>query len=83
MPSDAIAILQVDIEGYEYILFAGLMDELADESLPLVIHFERKVMLYADKRNGTTTRVAGLIELLRKRGYAVYDDGEDLLALRI
>jgi len=46
IPANTIAILQVDIEGYEYILLNGLINELLDNAaLPPVIHFEHKVRL--------------------------------------
>ena len=50
IPADTIAILQVDIEGYEYMLLTGLIHELLDDAaLPPVIHFEHKVMQVYDK----------------------------------
>lgn len=78
-----IAILQVDVEGYEYMLLPGLLNELPDHMLPLVIHFEHKVMRHKDQKNGTTTRAADVNELLRKYGYVLYDQDYDYLALRV
>eukprot|EP00544_Gedaniella_sp_CCMP2646_P013105 CAMPEP_0202500128 /NCGR_PEP_ID=MMETSP1361-20130828/32038_1 /ASSEMBLY_ACC=CAM_ASM_000849 /TAXON_ID=210615 /ORGANISM="Staurosira complex sp., Strain CCMP2646" /LENGTH=361 /DNA_ID=CAMNT_0049132493 /DNA_START=29 /DNA_END=1114 /DNA_ORIENTATION=- len=81
LPSSNIAMLQLDVEGYEYEIISGLLDDLDDHSLPPVIHFENKVMREQDiKKNGTTALDANTF--LRSRGYILYDRGEDTLALR-
>ena len=45
-----IAMLQIDIEGFEYLLVDGLIQEMPDHSLPLLIHYEHKVMKDRDIR---------------------------------
>ena len=84
-----IGLLQIDVEGYEVFLLQSLMDEILDEDdLPsLVIHFEKKVMLDQDVTNRAGRKVNGTkiettFNLLRKRGYVLFNDGEDVLALR-
>ena len=79
-------MLQIDIEGYEYILLDGLFKEIPDESLPPVIHFKHKVMKDQDMVHplvNRTSRVDHTKELLSSRGYHFYDEGEDYLALRL
>ena len=86
VPSEDIAMLQIDIEGYEYILLDGLFKETPHKSLPPVIHFEHKVMKEQDERHplvNRTSRLDSTKELLRSRGYQFYDEGEDYLALRL
>lgn len=39
-------MLQIDIEGHEYILLDGMLKEMPDSSLPPVVHFEHEVMRY-------------------------------------
>ncbi len=83
-----IGILQMDIEGYEVFILQSLMNEILDEEyLPLVIHFEKKVMLDQDKRNlpgrkVNGTKIGRTFNLLRRRGYVIFDEGGDALALR-
>jgi len=86
VPAEHIAMLQIDIEGYEYILLDGMFKEIPDESLPPVIHFEHKVMKDQDMTHplvNRTSRVDHTKELLSSRGYHFYDEGEDYLALRL
>ena len=80
-----IAMLQIDIEGYEYILLQGFMKEVSDGSLPPIIHFEHKVMKELDAKEymNITSRMDGVIDLLTGRGYVLYDEGEDYLAVRL
>ena len=81
-----IAMLQIDIEGYEYILFEGFLKESGEHSLPPVIHFEHKVMKDQDKTNplvNKTSRLDSVSELLHSRGYSFYDEGEDYLAIKV
>jgi hypothetical protein len=78
--------LQIDIEGYEYILLDGMIKEIPDKSLPPVIHFEHKVMKDQDERHplvNRTSRMDQVKELLGFRGYQFYDEGEDYLALKM
>ena len=85
--TDNIAILQVDIEGYEYILLEGFFKEIADESLPPIIHFEHKTMMHWDKKRPLegedSSRLGSVTELLTGRGYVLINVGEDYLAIRI
>lgn len=80
-----IAMLQIDVEGYEYILLDGFLSEVQDISLPPVVHFEHKVMKDQDRTNPLDgkSRLNGTIELLQSRGYILYDEGEDFLAIRL
>jgi len=86
VPSEHIAMLQIDIEGYEYILLDGMLKEMPDSSLPPVIHFEHKVMIDQDEKHplvNRTSRIDHTKGLLSSRGYYLYDEGEDYLALRL
>ena len=86
IPAEHIAMLQIDIEGYEYILLDGVFKEVPDNSLPPVIHFEHKVMFDQDKRHplvNRTSRLDHTMELMRSKGYHLYDEGEDYLAIRL
>lgn len=52
-----------------------------------MIHFEKKVMLDQDVTNKAGRKVNGTkiettFNLLRKRGYVLFNDGEDVMALR-
>ena len=82
-----LAILQIDIEGYEYKLLQNYL--LSDARLPHAIHYEYKVMAQLDggyKRmplNGTQTRNQIVENLLHARGYTLWLEGEDVLALRL
>ncbi len=83
-----IGIVQIDVEGFEVFILQSMMDEFSDKNLPLVLHFEKKVMLDQDtkdhagkKVNGT--KISATYELLRRRGYIMYDEGEDVTAIRL
>ena len=80
-----LAILQIDIEGYEYKL---LQNYLTTEGvqLPHAIHYEWKVMNELSRTmplKGTQTRNQIVENLLRARGYVLWQEGEDVLALRL
>lgn len=78
-------MLQIDIEGYEYVLLDGFLKELPVEKLPPIIHFEHKVMKYQDKTyplNDGTNRLNTAKTLLINSGYVLHDEGEDYLAVR-
>ena len=86
VPAEHVAMLQIDIEGYEYILLDGMFKEMPDSSLPPVIHFEHKVMKDQDEKHplvNQTSRLDQTKDLLSSRGYYWYDEGEDYLALRL
>ena len=71
VPLEQIAILQLDIEKYEYIFLESFLKEIPNHLLPPLIRFERKVM-----------RDQGALNtMLRGRGYSIYDSGEDYLAI--
>eukprot|EP00980_Cylindrotheca_fusiformis_P011670 scaffold2756_cov105-Cylindrotheca_fusiformis.AAC.1 len=79
LPQDAtVAMVQIDVESYEYILLSGLLTDL--KPLPPVIHFENKVMKAADRKtpleNGEK-RLEIAISALEDAGYVVYEEGED------
>ena len=78
-----ISILQLDVEGYEYMILNNLLNEL--EVLPPVLHFEHKVMVEKDRLdNNATNRMGSVMQALQKHGYNVIaDQGEDYLALLI
>lgn len=78
LPSDNIGMLQVDIEGYEHRLFEGFLEELPEQKLPCIIHFEHKVMKKQDQ-----TLLKMVEELMASKGYALIDEGEDYLAVRL
>jgi len=86
IPSQDIAILQIDIEGYEYILLEGLLKEVPDDRLPPIIHFEQKVMIRLDKMHpleeGSNTRLEMAKNLLEEKGYVFIEEKEDILAIR-
>lgn len=84
-----IGILQIDVEGFEVFILQSLMDEISDEdNLPLVIHFERKVMWDQDTNNRAGRKVNGTkiettFQLMHQKGYVMYNLGEDVMALRV
>jgi hypothetical protein len=83
LPDDApIAMLQIDVEGYEHVIIPSLFDELPESALPPVIHFEHKVMRAKDELNGTK-RAIEINKLLRLHGYILFDEGDDMLAIRV
>jgi len=86
LSSENIGMVQIDIEGYEYILLEGFMKELPDHLLPPVIHFERKVMVAQDEiyplQEGKK-RLKIAEDLMKSKGYALHHEGEDLLAIRV
>ena len=61
IPAEHIAMLQIDIEGYEYILLDGVFREIPDNYLPPVIHFEHKVMFDMDKKHPLVNRTSQMI----------------------
>lgn len=87
VPIQHVAILQIDIEGYEYALLEGFFNEMSDHSLlPPIIHFEHKVMRNEDTQNplnGTKSRMEIVQELLENEGYILKDESEDYLAIRL
>lgn len=88
IPSDNIAMVQIDIEGYEAVFLPNFLRDIRDSSmLPPIIHFEQKVMRELDvKRHkfdgGNKTRIDIVEALMAEMGYIIFDDGEDWLALR-
>jgi len=88
VPHNNVVILQVDIEGYEFILVPNFLQDVGENSaLPLVIHFETKVLLELDRtqpsaHGGNKSRLGTVTEALTAKGYVLYDDGEDMLAIR-
>ena len=87
-----IAILQIDIEGMEYLLLEGLLEETPEQLLPPVIHYEHKVMKARDTNTntgGTNYKIANFSRynhtksMLQSKGYALHDQGEDYLAVRV
>ena len=91
LPIENIAMLQIDIEGYEYILLQGFFQEIPTEFLPPIIHFEHKVMKEMDDKyplnnnnnnNNNSSRLQVVTDLLTTKGYVLYDEGEDYLAIR-
>mmetsp|Transcript_29337 Transcript_29337/g.32932 ORF Transcript_29337/g.32932 Transcript_29337/m.32932 type:complete len:442 (+) Transcript_29337:57-1382(+) len=82
-----IAMLQIDIEGLEYLLFDGLIQEMPDHLLPLVIHYEHKVMkardITANSMIENFSRYNHTKSMLQSRGYVLHNQGEDYLALRV
>lgn len=81
LPPGSMAMLQIDIEGYEAILIPNFLKDKARDDLPPIIHFEHKVMAHLDKKNGTTTRRMDTDKELERYGYSLFDQGEDTLAL--
>mmetsp|Transcript_39020 Transcript_39020/g.82053 ORF Transcript_39020/g.82053 Transcript_39020/m.82053 type:complete len:398 (+) Transcript_39020:123-1316(+) len=79
------AMLQIDIEGYEYILFDGFLKEVQGQSLPPIIHYEHKVMKEHDEQTplNISSRLELVSSMLTKRGYVLHDEGEDYLAIRL
>lgn len=75
-----IAMLQIDVEGFELNIFKCMVELIARNSLPPVIHFEVKVLQERD-RNTNTTTYEQLLQTLKGAGYTLFDDGEDALGL--
>uniref|UniRef100_A0A7S1Z3L5 Methyltransferase FkbM domain-containing protein n=1 Tax=Ditylum brightwellii TaxID=49249 RepID=A0A7S1Z3L5_9STRA len=78
LSSENIAMLQIDVEGYEHMLLEGFMKELPDDKLPYIIHFEHKVMKQYLKK-----QLEGLKDAMEDKGYILYDQGEDYLAIKL
>ena len=81
-----IGILQIDVEGYEVFILQQLMDKILDENnlpLPLVIHFEHEVSRQKNMpgRNVNCTKIETIFKLLHRKGYVIYDQSEDVMAL--
>jgi hypothetical protein len=80
----AVAMVQIDVEAYEYILIPGLVKEL--KPLPPVIHFEHKVMKELDRKQPLASgenRMNITVDALTEAGYQLYEEGEDTLAFLI
>eukprot|EP00978_Attheya_sp_CCMP212_P032489 scaffold127181_cov39-Attheya_sp.AAC.1 len=77
-----IAMVQIDVEGYEQILIPGMLNEFDSTTWPPIIHFEHKMLRNRDINNDWD-RAIKLNDALRKRGYYLYDQGEDILAIRV
>ena len=83
------AMVQIDVEAYEYILLPGLLKEFASSAtgragLPPVIHFEEKVMIDQDRKRPLPSgekRFHIALRALESHGYVMYTEGEDTLAL--
>lgn len=82
LPDDLfIAMVQIDVEAYEYILLEGLVKDL--NPLPPIIHFENKVMRNLDRKEPLKSgdkRLELAFEALRNVEYQIYEEGEDTLA---
>lgn len=81
-----IGIVQIDIEGYEYILLEGFMKELPDHLLPPIIHFEHKVMKHQDNEyplEEGKKRLKIAEDVMKGKGYTLHNEGEDFLAIRV
>ena len=77
-------MVQIDIEGYEYILLEGFMKELPDHLLPPIIHFERKVMEYQDNvypLEEGKKRLKMSEDVMKSKGYALHLEGGDFLEI--
>jgi hypothetical protein len=75
LPLDStIAMVQIDVEAYEYIILEGLVKEL--NPLPPIIHFYNKVDPLPDDKKS----LQKAIDSLEKAGYIIYEKGEDTLA---
>lgn len=79
----SIHMLQIDIEGYEYMLLDKFINNVPSHLLPPVIHYEHKVMSEHDKleHSGISSRLKSLEDLLTGQGYKLYNQGEDILGL--
>jgi hypothetical protein len=77
-----IAMLQIDVEGYEKVLIPGMLNEFDSTTWPPIIHFEHKVLRERDIQNDWDHAIK-LNDALQKRGYDLYDQGEDILAIRV
>jgi hypothetical protein len=73
-------------QGFEDNILRGFLDSVSVAELPLIIHFENKVLAGRDEAADPKTAItAGLLERLRQAGYALYPstDEEDTLALLV
>lgn len=81
-----VAMLQLDVEGYEAIILPRVLRGDGEDwkimELPPVINYERKVAAYQDElRNTTNTQT--IATLLKERGYILFGEySADVLALR-
>jgi len=83
LPQRGVAMVQIDVEGYEAVIIPNMLKDTAKDDLPPIIHFEHKVMYEKDRLNGTTTRMNDTFAILENAGYKLYDQGEDTLALLV
>jgi hypothetical protein len=74
--SGDLAVLQIDVEGFETPILEGFFSETAREHYPPIIHFELRILM--ERRQADP-----LLKLLRNHGYGVrYKQGaNDALAL--
>lgn len=79
-----IAMLQVDIEGFELQMFEAMVNSQLQKqpqyALPPVIHFEIKVLKVRDRQDQTDA-LDRLVSILHNAGYLLFEDGEDVLGL--
>mmetsp|Transcript_1544 Transcript_1544/g.1858 ORF Transcript_1544/g.1858 Transcript_1544/m.1858 type:complete len:116 (+) Transcript_1544:465-812(+) len=69
-----LAVLQMDVEGFEKILLEGFFAEVPKEYLPPVINFESRVL----KPRG---ELESVFQLLRQNGYGIHEKRVDTLAI--
>jgi hypothetical protein len=80
LPDSALSMLQVDVESYEAVLIPAFLKSTPASSLPPVLHFEHKVIGHKDKKRNTNG-IDELLGVVKRHGYTLYNQGEDMLAV--
>ena len=76
-----VALWQMDVEGYEAVLVPAMLEEFRN-NLPVLIHYENKLLKRWDARDGTDT-LPRMRRLLTDTGYTVLEGRQDDLAMRL
>jgi hypothetical protein len=69
-----VAVLQIDVEGFERQTLEGFFDEISPSDYPPAINFENKIL----KRR---KQLEPLYKLLRSKGYSLHEKPTDTLCL--
>lgn len=73
-----VAMLQMDVEGYENDILNGLFSRISPNMYPPILYFEHKVI-----KGRNATMLKELYSKLRGAGYLLFDHWQDTMALLI
>ena len=74
LKASQIAVLQIDVEGFEQQVLEGFFSELDGKNYPPVINFENKVLM-------TRKQLQPVYDLLKSKGYSLHEKRVDTLCL--